>query len=37
MTERDEHGRPEAPIAADETATLLGILHCLAGMAFRAG
>jgi len=26
MTELDEHGRPEPPIAADEAATLLGFL-----------
>jgi uncharacterized damage-inducible protein DinB len=26
MTDLDEHGRPEPPIAADETATLLGFL-----------
>ena len=26
MTEVDEHGRPESPLAADETATLLGFL-----------
>jgi uncharacterized damage-inducible protein DinB len=26
MTELDEHGRPEPPLAADETATLLGFL-----------
>jgi uncharacterized damage-inducible protein DinB len=26
MTDVDEHGRPEPPIAADETATLLGFL-----------
>jgi uncharacterized damage-inducible protein DinB len=26
MTDPDEHGRPEPPIAADETATLLGFL-----------
>jgi uncharacterized protein DUF664 len=26
MTEIDEHGRPEPPVAADETATLLGFL-----------
>ena len=27
MTERDEQGRPKPPIAADETATLLGYLE----------
>jgi uncharacterized damage-inducible protein DinB len=27
MTDLDEHGRPEPPIAADETATLLGFLE----------
>jgi uncharacterized damage-inducible protein DinB len=26
MTDLDEHGRPEPPLAADETATLLGFL-----------
>jgi Protein of unknown function (DUF664) len=26
MTELDEHGRPEPPVAADEVATLLGFL-----------
>jgi hypothetical protein len=26
MTEPDEHGRPEPPVAADEVATLLGFL-----------
>jgi uncharacterized damage-inducible protein DinB len=26
MTELDEHGRPEPPLAADETATLIGFL-----------
>ena len=26
MTELDEHGRPEPPVAGDETATLLGFL-----------
>ncbi|GLY65544.1 DinB family protein [Amycolatopsis taiwanensis] len=26
MTDLDEHGRPEPPVAADETATLLGFL-----------
>src|SRR5215469_16507637 len=26
MTELDEHGRPEPPVAADEAATLLGFL-----------
>ena len=24
MTELDEHGRPEAPLTADETATIVG-------------
>jgi uncharacterized damage-inducible protein DinB len=27
MSELDEHGRPEPPLAADETATLLGFLE----------
>jgi hypothetical protein len=27
MTNLDEHGRPEPPLAADETATLLGFLE----------
>jgi uncharacterized damage-inducible protein DinB len=27
MTDLDEHGRPEPPVAADETATLLGFLE----------
>jgi uncharacterized damage-inducible protein DinB len=27
MTDVDEHGRPEPPLAADETATLLGFLE----------
>ena len=27
MTDVDEHGRPEAPVAADETASLLGFLE----------
>jgi uncharacterized damage-inducible protein DinB len=27
MTQLDEHGRPEPPLAADETATLLGFLE----------
>jgi uncharacterized damage-inducible protein DinB len=27
MTDLDEHGRPEPPIAADESATLLGFLE----------
>ncbi len=27
MTDLDEHGRPEPPLAADETATLLGFLE----------
>src|ERR671939_619475 len=27
MTDVDEHGRPESPLAADETATLLGFLE----------
>src|SRR5688572_26718214 len=27
MTQLDEHGRPEPPIAADEAATLLGFLE----------
>src|SRR5258708_4301315 len=27
MAELDEHGRPEPPLAAAETATLLGFLH----------
>jgi uncharacterized damage-inducible protein DinB len=27
MTDMDEHGRPEPPLAADETATLLGFLE----------
>jgi uncharacterized damage-inducible protein DinB len=27
MTDLDEHGRPEVPLAADETATLLGFLE----------
>jgi uncharacterized damage-inducible protein DinB len=27
MTELDEHGRPEPPLAGDETATLLGFLE----------
>lgn len=27
MTNQDEHGRPEPPLAADETATLLGFLE----------
>jgi len=27
VQERDEHGRPEPPLAADETATLLGFLE----------
>ena len=26
MTELDQHGRPEPPLAADETSTLLGFL-----------
>ena len=26
MTHLDDHGRPEPPLAADETATLLGFL-----------
>ncbi|WP_246267112.1 DinB family protein [Pseudonocardia xinjiangensis] len=26
MIDRDEQGRPEPPLAADETATLLGFL-----------
>jgi hypothetical protein len=26
MTQLDEHGRPEPPVAADEIATLLGFL-----------
>src|SRR5918995_5876482 len=26
MTDLDEHGRPEPPLTADETATLLGFL-----------
>ena len=29
MTDVDEHGRPEPPLAADETATLLGFLDFL--------
>src|SRR5919197_5594358 len=27
VTDLDEHGRPEPPLAADETATLLGFLE----------
>ena len=27
MTHLDEHGRPEPPLAGDETATLLGFLE----------
>ena len=33
MTDVDEHGRPEPPLAADETATLLGFLEYEARVA----
>ena len=36
MTDLDEHGRPEPPLAGDETATLLGFLdHHRATLAWR--
>jgi uncharacterized damage-inducible protein DinB len=36
MTDLDEHGRPEPPVAADETATLLGFLdHQRATLAWK--
>ena len=38
MTDLDEHGRPEPPLAADETATLLGFLdYQRATLAWKAG
>jgi uncharacterized damage-inducible protein DinB len=38
MTDLDEHGRPEPPIAADETATLLGFLdYQRATLAWKCG
>jgi Protein of unknown function (DUF664) len=38
MTELDEQGRPEPPLAADETATLLGFLdYQRATLAWKAG
>jgi len=38
MTTLDEHGRPEPPLAADETATLLGFLdYQRATMAWKCG
>ncbi|MGW5365754.1 DinB family protein [Actinopolymorpha pittospori] len=38
MTEIDEHGRPEPPLAADETATLLGFLdYQRATLAWKCG
>jgi uncharacterized damage-inducible protein DinB len=38
MTRLDEHGRPEPPLAADETATLLGFLdYQRATLAWKCG
>jgi len=38
MTDLDEHGRPEPPLAADETATLLGFLdYHRATLAWKSG
>ena len=38
MTELDEHGRPEPPLAGDETATLLGFLdYQRATLAWKCG
>jgi uncharacterized damage-inducible protein DinB len=38
MTDVDEHGRPEPPLAADETATLLGYLdYQRATLAWKCG
>jgi uncharacterized damage-inducible protein DinB len=38
MTELDEHGRPEPPLAADETGTLLGFLdYQRATFAWKCG
>jgi Protein of unknown function (DUF664) len=38
MSELDDHGRPEPPIAADETATLLGFLdYQRATLAWKCG
>ena len=38
MTDVDEHGRPEPPLAADETATLLGFLDFQrATLAWKCG
>jgi len=38
MTELDDHGRPEPPLAANETATLLGFLdYQRATLAWKAG
>jgi hypothetical protein len=38
MTDLDEHGRPEPPLAADETATLLGFLdYQRATLAWKCG
>jgi Protein of unknown function (DUF664) len=38
MAELDEHGRPEPPLAADETATLLGFLdYQRATLAWKCG
>ena len=38
MTDLDEHGRPEPPLAADETATLLGYLdYQRATLAWKCG
>jgi uncharacterized damage-inducible protein DinB len=38
MTDVDEHGRPEPPLAADETATLLGFLeYQRATLAWKCG
>ena len=38
MTDLDEHGRPEPPLAADETATLLGYLDFhRATLAWKCG
>jgi hypothetical protein len=38
MTDVDEHGRPEPPIAGDETATLIGFLdYQRATLAWKCG
>jgi hypothetical protein len=38
MTQVDEQGRPEPPLAGDETATLLGSLeHQRATLAWKCG